>query len=675
MGDIKQTNMSHRSLSEIRESVQQQMDRLRAASQPLPDEFQLLFQDLTEYNEVLEKREKAMQGALVNLVDDMSQTSQTLTETGTRLDAILEAARDVAFIIAEEGSGKIIEFSSGAETIFGYSRDEILGNTTNKLCPQNEDGGCPLREQSRIRHIMQRKSGESFPAVYSAYPLKDNNDQPVATLIIALDVSKQEMAEKFLKESQERYRALVEISPISIMAFDQEGIVTFVNDWHMNAFDMGRMQPEYYLGRKIYEVQGIVRAGIDNKIRSVLDGNTVALEDVYVPPFGERGESWQNIRTAPLMQDGEFKGGILIREDVTRRKQTENELKMLIDSSPIPLLKVELTEGGGIIRELNPEAEAMLGDSVRNKPVDDFIKLIPEEDTNLEAMNGERCEVTTPDGVRQAIRTAHQPSDKFEIQAVMDVGVLLEAKEAAEDASRAKSDFLANISHEIRTPLNVLLGMLQLFQELDLGEEANEMADHATGAAKSLLALLNDILDFSVVEARALALDENIFDLKEIIDLVAMPYKVEAANKGVQLDYTIAPDIPERMMGDGRRLRQIFFHVTGNAVKFTDTGSIDIRVSMPQETIRDDRGMITITVTDTGIGMTDKQMDHIFEPFRQADGSRRRRHGGTGIGLALVNEFVAAMGGEITIDSTPDQGTTLTFTVEAGIVTIPDLDM
>jgi len=670
MSDKKQANMSHRSLGEIRESVQQQLNKLREDSRPIPDELQHLLDDLTEYDKVLEKREKAMQGALVDLVDDMSQTSQTLCETGNRLDAILEAARDVAFIIAEEGSGKIIEFSNGAEQIFGYHREDILGDSTDKLCPTTK-GGCRLREQTRTRHIMQRKSGEQFPAVYSAYPLKNNNEEVIATLIIALDVSKKEMAEKFLKESQERYRALVEVSPISIMAFDQDGIVTFVNDWHMHTFDMGRMQPEFYLGKKVYEVQGIVRAGVGDKIKTVLNGKTVSLEDVYVPAFGARGESWQNMRTAPLMQDGKFQGGILIREDVTRRKQTENEMKMLIESSPIPLLKVERTDEGSIIRELNPEAEAMFGSSVRNKPVDNYITVIPEEDANLAAMKGERCEVTTPEGVRQAIRAAHQPSDRFEIQAVMDVGVLLQAKEAAEDASRAKSDFLANISHEIRTPLNVLLGMLQLFQELDLGEEANEMADHATGAAKSLLALLNDILDFSVVEARALALDENDFDLREIIDLVAIPYKVEASNKGVQLRYTIAPNIPKRLMGDGRRLRQIFFHVTGNAVKFTDNGTIDIQIALQQETVKNDRGMVEIAVTDTGIGMTDKQMDHIFEPFRQADGSRRRRHGGTGIGLALVNEFVAAMGGEISIDSVPDKGTRFTFTVEVGLVRTP----
>lgn len=655
-------------LNEIRDSVRNRLDAL--ADSDMADDVRSIFNDLVTYHETLDGRERSMQGALANLVDDMSQASETLTETGSRLEAILEAADGVGLIIISAGSdGGIVEYSRGAEKIFGYMRGEVLGQTLDMLCSCDKGESCIRDENVSYRQMMVRKSGAVFPAIFSSHPLKNQNEIVTGHLVIILDNTKREMAERLFRESNDRYMALALASPVSIVTFDADGIINFVNDWHMRRFDKGRTQPEYYVGKSIDEIPGIVRAGVGNKVLSVLEGRTVELEDVFIPPFGDRDESWNNIRLSPLVQDGVMTGGILIREDVTRRKRTELDLKLLIDSSPIPLLKVELTEGCGVIRSLNPEAETMFGPGAINKPVSNYVTVVEDEDSGLEGMHGERCVVHTRNGERMAIRTSHQPSGRFQVQAIMDVTVLVQAKDAAEDASRAKSDFIANISHEIRTPLNVLLGMLQLFKEEDLGEEISEMVDHATGAANSLLVLLNDILDFTVVEARALALDEHEFKLAEILDLITTPYKVAASERGIALSYVIDPAIPERLWGDARRLRQVIFHVTGNALKFTDKGGVLIEAQWIPIEGQSDRGTIEVTVSDTGIGMTEAQMTHIFEPFRQADGSRRRRHGGTGIGLALVYEFVTAMGGEISVKSRLDRGTQFHFTVNVGVVT------
>ncbi len=481
-----------------------------------------------------------------------------------------------------------ITWSSQVFEIFG--RDPLLGP------PQSIEENAALHDAaSRVtlqRHVAcaiqsgetqfydlvaLRANGDRIPIHATAVPRKDERGQVVALYGTVQDISERVHAERRTRESEQRYRVLLEMLPEIIWTSTPDGSRDYYNRrW----YDYTGMSFEH--SRNTGWEQVLHPTDLRNCIGRLRDAHR----------SGDRYEMEYRLKRA----DGAYRWHLAI-------------------GFPLRGPDGAIIQWIGTCTDVHDQKQA----------TEDLL----QAHATLE--------------VRVRERTAE-----------LDV-----AKESAENANKAKSDFLANMSHEIRTPLNAVIGLGYLLEQTDLSDEQRHFATKIQFAGRSLLSVVNNVMDLSKIEARAMTLEDEPFDLHALADEVCQMLNPLAAAKGIELQIKLSPTVPRRVKGDMARLRQVIINLLNNAIKFTEAGSARLEFACIE--LGADRVRLRCSVQDTGIGIEQATLERLFTPFTQADASTTRRFGGTGLGLSISRRLIELMGGQISVTSTVGEGTVFSF--------------
>ncbi|MFW9606275.1 MAG: PAS domain S-box protein [Pseudomonas sp.] len=655
----------------------------------------------------------------------LEEQAATIRATEAWFRAIIESAPDGMLIVDE--SGHIVLSNARMDHLFGYGSGELIGQSVDILVPAMQRANHPhLRqsfvEQTDVRKEMggkstngrkrdllgARKDGSTFEIEVSLSKLPAMEGRGHCVCVSARDISERRQYERVLEErtvtirsTEAWFRAIIESAPDGMLIVDESGCIVLSNARmdHLFGYSSGELigksvdvlVPNQQRGHHPHLRQSFM---VQNDVRKEMGAAHTAGRKRDL--MGERkdGSTFEievSLSKLPAME-GRGHCVCVTARDISERRESERALEHASEEQEA--IFEAATNGIAFVRDHliirnNKRLDELLGWPAGSQIGQSMNIWYASEEAYQEAhttiyddlqrglthhveLQLQRC-----DGSRFWCRlsgTRLDPNDlsRGVVFMLMDVSeqhqaieAMLQAREAAESATRLKSDFLANMSHEIRTPMNAIIGMSHLALKTEMTSRQRDYLSKIEKSGKHLLGIINDILDFSKIEAGKLSIEKTDFDLYKTLENVTHLIAEKAGSKGLELIVKVAPDVPSLLRGDPLRLGQILINYANNAVKFTEEGEVEIHVQCLERNEHD--AMLKFTVRDTGIGLTQEQINMLFQSFQQTDSSTTRKYGGTGLGLAISKKLAELMGGSVGVDSEPGQGSEFWFVARLGL--------
>ncbi len=524
-------------------------------------------------------------------------------------DNIISSMIDTLIVVNPDATIRTI--NKATEDILGYTENELTGKPVRTVFAEEDTTTTTIFTGTGLEKLIKKgfisdsertyitKSGKKIPVLFSGSVMRDEKGNIQGIVCVASDITERKQIEEKLKESEEKYRSMMEamIEPTYICSSDFR--ISYLNPSMIKR--IGYDATSEYCYKAIHGLDKKCKWCVFEKVKK--EGHIIT--DIVSPKDGRS----YSVSSSPIYQPDGTIFKMTIYRDITEQKQTEESLKRSKDKLQEQLIKSE------------QQRHAILNIS-----------------KDLEELNKK----------------------------------LKHAKEAAEEANKAKSNFIAHISHELRTPLTGIIGMSNMLLKTYMNDTQKEYLDNIKGSGNILLSVINDILDISKIDAGKIELSIAGFNIRGLLKDVINSLEFRAKEKGINLFYKVKPGVPVFLKGDTTRISQILINLLGNAIKFTAQGKVELLVALikqePVHNLPASRLVILhFSVKDTGIGIPRDKQEKIFEIFTQADTSTTKTYGGTGMGLSITKKLVEMMNGKILVDSTESKGSTFTFTLQLEI--------